>query len=171
MNHLVIGNSYWRSGRWDTDQGEMPVNIANTINTNLIDQLTALKPFKVNLTDDAKKGSRTMAEGREGLARLVSKIAMANIDSLARENDPVELEDKLAYDAKLEELRQTAMTILETVQEVQLANGIDIMKMVDAFSNNLQTSRSRNGSLDAAMGEVDEWNKRFVSQGNTTPNP
>lgn len=149
----------------------MPVNIADDVNKNLVDQLTALKPFKVNLTDDAKRGGRTMAEGREGLARLVSKIATANIDSLARENDPKELEDKLAYDSKLEELRQSAMSILETVQEVQLANGIDIMKLVDAFSNNLQTSRSRNGSLDAAMGEVDDWNKRFGNQGNTAPKP
>ena len=150
----------------------MPVITADAINTNLINQVTALKPFKVNLTDDVKRGSRTMAEGREGLARLVSKIATANIDSLARENDPVELEDKLTYDAKLEELRQSAMSILETVQEVPLANGIAIMKLGDAFSNNLQTSRNRNGSLDAAMGEVDEWNKRFgSSQGNTTPHP
>lgn len=149
----------------------MPANTADDVNKKLVEQLTALKPFKVNLTDEGKKGSRTMAEGREGLARLVSKIASANIESLARENDPKELEDKLAYDAKMEELRQSAMSILETVQEVQLANGIDIMKLVDAFSNNLQTSRSRNGSLDAAMGEVDDWNKRFGNQGNTAPNP
>lgn len=110
----------------------MPVNIADEVNKKLVEQLLALKPYKINLTNEGKKGSRTMAEGREGLARLVSKIASANIESLARENDPKELEDKLAYDAKMEELRQSAMSILETVQEVQLANGIDIMKLVDA---------------------------------------
>lgn len=139
----------------------MPVKTADDINKNLKDQLIVLKPYKINLTDDAKRGSRTMAEGREGLARLVSQIATANIDSLARENDPAELADKLDYDARLETLRQSALAILETIQETQLANGIDIMKLVDAFTDNLQTSRSRNGSLDSAMGEVDEWNKRF----------
>lgn len=149
----------------------MPANTADDVNKKLVEQLTALKPFKVNLTDEGKKGSRTMAEGREGLARLVSKIASANIDSLARENDPKELEDKLNYDAKLEEIRQSAMSVLEFVQETQLANGIDIMSLVDAFSDNLQTSRKNNGSLDAAMGEVDEWNKRFGNQGNTAPKP
>jgi hypothetical protein len=147
----------------------MPANIAEEVNAKLLEQLTVIKPYKVNLTDDAKRGSRTMAEGREGYARLISKIATANIDSLARENDPQELEDKLAYDARLETLRQSAMNFLEFVQETQLANGIDIMKLVDAFANNLQTSRNRNGSLDAAMGEADEWNKRFGNQGNTTP--
>jgi hypothetical protein len=147
----------------------MPAKTADEVNAKLVEQLAVLKPFKVNLTDDAKRGSRTMAEGREGYARLISKIATANIDSLARENDPQELEDKLAYDARMETIRQTAMSVLEIVQETQLANGIDIMKLVDAFANNLQTSRSRNGSLDAAMGEADEWNKRFGNQGNTTP--
>ena len=147
----------------------MPAKTADEVNTKLVEQLAVLKPFKVNLSDDAKRGSRTMAEGREGYARLISKIATANIDSLARENDPQELEDKLAYDAQLETIRQNAMSVLEIVQETQLANGIDIMKLVDAFANNLQTSRSRNGSLDAAMGEADEWNKRFGNQGNTTP--
>ena len=62
----------------------MPANTADDVNKKLVEQLTALKPFKVNLTDEGKKGSRTMAEGREGLARLVSKIASANIESLAR---------------------------------------------------------------------------------------
>lgn len=139
----------------------MPVNLADDINSKLKDQITALKPFKINLTDDFKNGSRTMAEGREGLARTVSKIASANVDSLARENDPKELEERLAYDAKLEDVRQSGLIIIEFIEETQLANGIDIMKLVDAFSANLQTSRSRNGSLDAAMKPLDEYNKRF----------
>lgn len=143
----------------------MPVNIADDINSKLKDQITALKPFKINLTDDFKNGSRTMAEGREGLARLVSKIALANVDSLARENDPKELEERLTYDARLEDLRQSALGFIEMVEETQLANGIDIMKLVDAFTANLQTSRSRNGSLDNAMKDVDEYNKRFAPKG------
>lgn len=142
----------------------MPAATADGVSKILTEQLAVIKPFKINLTDEVKRGSRTMAEGREGYARLISKIAMANIDSLARENDPADLEARLVYDGQLETLRQTALSILEVVQETQLANGMDIMKMVDAFANNLQTSRGRNGSLDASMGEVDEWNKRFASQ-------
>lgn len=147
----------------------MPAKAADEIAAAITQQVAAIKPFSVNLTDDAKKGSRTMAEGREGYARQVSKIATANIDSLARENDPKVLEDKLIYDSQLETIRQLLLTSLEMVQETQLANGIDIMKMVDAFVDNLQTSRSRNGSLDAAMKDVDEYNKRFSNPGNTTP--
>jgi hypothetical protein len=155
----------------------MPVATADDVISNLKDQITVLKPFKINLTDEVKRGSRTMGEGREGLARLVSNIASNNIDSLARENDPQELEDRLAYDAQLEKIRQMALGLLEITQETQLANSIDIMKMVDAFIANLQTSRSRNGSLDASMSEVDEYYKRYrntastVNTGDTPPQP
>jgi len=143
----------------------IPARDAGTITQAIKDQIAILKPFKINLTDEAKKGSRTMAEGREGYARLVSKIATNNIDSLARENDPKELEDRLTYDASLEDIRQSALNLAEMVAETQLANGIDIMKLVDTFVNNLQTSRARNGSLDNVMGEVDEYNKRFAPKG------
>lgn len=140
----------------------MPAKTADDVISNLKDQIAVIKPFKVNLTDDAKRGSRTMGEGREGLARLVSNIATNNIDSLARENDPKELEDRLTYDAQIEKIRQQALSLLEITEETQLANGIDIMKLVDAFVANLQTSRSRNGSLDNSMREVDEYYKRFA---------
>ena len=145
---------------------KLPVTSADAIKTNLQTQIIALDPFKINLSDGEKIGGRTMAEGREGLARLISKIASANINSLAREHNPQDLEDRLAYDAKLEELRQLAIKLNEIVTKTQLANSVDIMTYVDAYAENLQTSRRDNGSLDLAMREVDEWNKRFA---HTTP--
>ena len=148
---------------------KLPVASADAIKNNLQTQITALEPFKINLSDGEKIGGRTMAEGREGLARLISKVASANINSLAREHNPQDLEDRLAYDAKLEELRQLAIKLNEIVTETQLANSVDIMTYVDAYAENLQTSRRDNGSLDLAMREVDEWNKRFVNKNDNTP--
>ena len=148
---------------------KLPVASADAIKNNLQTQITALEPFKINLSDGEKIGGRTMAEGREGLARLISKVASANINSLAREHNPQDLEDRLAYDAKLEELRQLAIKLNEIVTETQLANSVDIMTYVDAYAENLQTSRRDNGSLDLAMREVDEWNKRFVNKNDSTP--
>ena len=141
---------------------KLPTATADAIKASMQAQIATMQPFKINLNDGEKIGGRTMAEGREGLARLVSKIASANIESLAREQNPQDLEDRLAYDAKMEELRILAMKFLENVAETQLANAVDIMTYVDAYSENLQTSRKNNGSLDLAMREVDEWNKRFA---------
>ncbi len=146
---------------------KLPTATADAIKTAMQTQITTMAPFKINLNDGEKIGGRTMAEGREGLARLVSKIASAHIESLAREHNPQDLEDRLAYDAKMEELRILGMKFLETISETQLANSVDIMTYVDAYSENLQTSRKNNGSLDLAMREVDEWNKRFAHKNDT----
>jgi len=150
---------------------KLPVTSADAIKTNLQTQITTLEPFKINLNDGEKIGGRTMAEGREGLARLISKIASANINSLAREHNPQDLEDRLAYDAKMEELRQLVLKLNEIITETQLANSVDIMSLVDAYAENLQTSRHDNGSLDTAMREVDEWNKRFSHSTSTNTPP
>ena len=148
---------------------KLPTATADAIKTAMQAQIATLQPFKINLNDGEKIGGRTMAEGREGLARLVSKIASANIESLARELNPQDLDDRLAYDAKMEELRILALKFLENIAETQLANAVDIMTYVDAYSENLQTSRKNNGSLDLAMREVDEWNKRFAHKNDTPP--
>ena len=147
---------------------KLPTATADAVKAAMQTQITAIVPFKINLSDGEKIGGRTMAEGREGLARLISKIASANIDSLAREHNPVDLEDRLAYDAKMEDLRQLGMKFLETITETQLANSVDIMTLVDAYNDNLQSSRRNNGSLDLAMREVDEWNKRFAHKTDDT---
>jgi hypothetical protein len=131
---------------------------------NLNECRELLKPTTAGFSDMNKNGVRNMAEGREGLARMISQIASTHINSLARENDPAVLENRLAYDADLERIRQGSMALLEMVSETQLANGIDIMQMVDTFTDNLQTSRKRSEALDLAMREVDEYNKRFASR-------
>lgn len=143
-----------------------PSATIDTIKTAISAQITAFAPFKVGLNDDEKIGVRSMAADREGYARMISQIATANINSLARELNPADLVAKLAYDAKLEELRQVGMIFLETVEETQLANSSDAMKLVDAFAKNLQASRQNNSSLDNAMREVDDWNKRFGARPN-----
>lgn len=143
-----------------------PTTTLDAAKTAIAAQIAALNPFKVGLNDDEKSGARTMSTGREGYVRMISQIATANINSLAREHNPADLATKLVYDGSLEGLRQLAMTYLEMVTETQLANSVDTMKLADAYNNNLQASRLNNSTLDAAMAEVDEWNKRFGSRPN-----
>lgn len=122
------------------------------------------KSISVGLSDSEKTGVRSMAEGREGLARLVNKIALAHINSLAREDDPKDLDGRLLYDSQLEDIRQQIMALYEVVEETQLANSRDIMTLVDKFTGSLQSSRKGNASLDMSMREVDEYNKRFANK-------
>ena len=46
---------------------------------------------------------------------------------------------------------------------------MDAMLLVDRYVKNLQISRSNDGSLDMALKEVDDWNKRFGGNDTATP--
>jgi hypothetical protein len=126
--------------------------------------LTPLIPFKINLTDEQKKGTRSMAEGREGYARLISRIANQFPNSLSRADVPTELSGLLDYYNNLEANRMALLQAMETIEEIQLAGATDIMTLVDRYASNLQVSRGNEGSLDLAMGEVDQWNKRYANK-------
>ena len=117
-----------------------------------------------------------MAEGREGYARLVSRIATQFPNSLSRVDVPADLSNLLDYYQNLEAVRLAYIQGIETIEETQLGAATDIMTLVDRYAQNLQISRANEGALDGAMKEVDEWNKRFganktnVQQDSSTEN-
>lgn len=131
--------------------------------------LTPLAPFKINLTDAEKRGTRSMAEGREGYARLVGRIATQYPNSLSRADTPTELTALLDYYQNLEGNRLALLQALETIQEVQLGAATDIMTLVDRYVASLQISRSNEASLDLAMADVDDWNSRYANKPSQTP--
>lgn len=139
------------------------------VEQSLDTSISRVKPHFDNLTNAQKTGIRTMSTNREGLARLVDGIANANIDSIARNLNPADLTAKLAYKDSLVRTVQKLNTLVEMITEINIANGVDIMKLVDTISDNLQTSRENNGALDLAMAPVDEWNKRFAHTEDTPP--
>ena len=131
--------------------------------------LSPFDPFKINLTNEEKIGMRSMAEGREGYARLISRIATQFPDSLSRADTPEELTVLLDYYQSLEANRMALVQSLETIQEIQLGASSDIMTRVDRYAQNLQISRANEGSLDIAMEEVDNWNSKFANKPSTPP--
>jgi hypothetical protein len=150
----------------------IPANTVNTAFTTAINAAAVpLAPFKINLTDAEKIGMRTMAEGREGYARLVSRIATQFPNGLSRADNPSELTTLLAYYADLEANRLAVLQVLETIQEIQQGAAADIMTLVDRYNSNLQISRTNEGSLDLAMKEVDDYNSRFSNNNNNVPPP
>lgn len=145
--------------------------VLTAFTTAVTTALTPLNPFKINLTNDQKIGTRSMAEGREGYARLISRIANQFPNSLSRVDVPSELSNILDYYNNLEANRMALLQAMETIEEIQLGAATDVMTLVDRYTTNLQVSRSNEGSLDLAMSEVDEWNKRYVNKKETTTPP
>lgn len=140
-----------------------PNTVIDAILEGIKTQIEAFKPFFVNFSSE-DSGARTMAEGREGYARLINRIANQHVDSLSRSDDPTLLDQRLGYDDSLEKLRQGLMQIAEMVSNTQTCNGVDIMQFVDRYNAVLQANRTSNAALDEAMKEVDEWNKRFANK-------
>ncbi|KAA5535122.1 hypothetical protein F0919_11065 [Taibaiella lutea] len=131
------------------------------ITTYVNDFNKALEPDAVIVEDEAKEGIRTMAEGREGLVRLVSKIAVQHDDSLGKKDNASQLVELLEYDSSLETMRQAIKALMEYITDTQWGNSADIMVVADRFKRTLQEQRNNSAALDSAMKEVDEWNKRY----------
>lgn len=146
-------------------------SVTDTYTTTITTALNPLNSFKVNLTDEEKPGMRTMAEGREGYARLISRIANQFPNALSRSDNPTELSGLLDYYNNLEGGRLAILQNLETVEEIQLGASSDIMTLTDRYKSNLQISRENDSALDLAMREVDNWNSRFVGNKNKTETP
>ena len=147
------------------------INDTFTANVNLA--LAPMEPYILNLTDEEKVRMRTMAEGREGYARLISRIAIQFPNSLSRADDPSELTRILDYNQRLKANKLALLKALESIQEMQMGAATDIMTLVDRYTSNLQLSRTNEGSLDLAMADVDAWNQRFTNRpvNPTPPNP
>ena len=132
----------------------------------------SFNPFKINLTDDVKTGLRTFAEGREGYVRNVSRVATQFPNALSRSDVPSDLSNLIDYYSNLEAVRLALTQALETIQETSLGVSADSMELVDRYVKSLNIARSNDAALDAAMKEIDDYNKRFGpgnSNNNTTP--
>lgn len=152
-----------------------PKTVTDTFVTAVNTAIVPLAPFKINLSDTEKQ-ARSMAEGREGYARLVSRIANQFPNALSRVDVPSELVNVLTYYDQIEGCKFSLFQALEIIQEIGLGISIDGMVLVDRYVANLQIARKNDASLDLAMREVDEYNSRFgVKKGektkeNTEPN-
>lgn len=136
--------------------------------TDLEQRINTIKPFTASLNDSQRLGLRTMAEGREGLARTISRIAITHFENLPRNENPEEMEAALAYYDKLSTLQQRVLFYSEMIDDTLTGLGADIMAMADRYVGYLQTARNGNNNLDMALSQVDDYNKRF---GNRSSKP
>jgi hypothetical protein len=134
------------------------------------DATATFEDFKVNISADEKVGKRSMAEGREGYVRMVSKIANQHPDGLSRADNPTDMVAILDYYDSVSAVRMALLKSLETIDDTVFAAALDIMNMADRYVQNLQISRKTDGTLDYAMREVDDFNKRFGPD-KTKPTP
>ena len=147
-----------------------PVDWATMIG-NLRTAETAIGSFSVSLTDQERLGVRSVAEGREGYVREVYRVSNEFQNSLPRSFDISRFEQKLQLFDQWRTLLIIAEKIAEMADDTALQLGIELMEDVDLCYPILQTVRKTDANLDRAMQALDEYNKRFGSNGNTPITP
>ena len=133
--------------------------------------IEGFKPYSEVVMPEDKSKYRTMAEGREGLVRLVGNIALQHAQSLSRSDDPTQLQTRLEYNDVLEQFRQSLKQITEYVEGTQHINTADIMYLADRYMGALDLERNSNAAVNEAMKQVDDWHSRYGKRPNLTTSP
>lgn len=147
-----------------------PVDWATMI-SNLRAAETSLATFTVSLTDTERRSVRSVAEGREGYVREVYRVANEFQNSLPRSFDVVHFAQKLTLFDQWKGLLVVLEKLAEMADDTVLQLGAELMEDVDIVYPVLQTMRKTDPNLDRAMQALDDYNKRFGSNGNTSPTP
>lgn len=147
-----------------------PVDWATMV-SNLRAAETSLATFTVSLTESERRSGRSVAEGREGYVREVYRVGNEFPNSLPRSFDITRFEQKLQLFDQWKSLLVTLEKLAEMADDTVLQLGIELMEDVDIVYPVLQTMRKTDPNLDRAMQALDDYNKRFGSNGNTSPTP
>lgn len=139
------------------------------INQSLDESKTFLEPYRVSLMNQEKVGLRTLGDGREGYANMVSRAANEHGKHLPKTDEPAELVNAIAYYNNLANLKVKILHLLEIVDDTNLALGADIMRLADSYAGHLQLARKDNSHLDEALAEIDEYNQRFGARAEEVP--
>lgn len=134
---------------------------------NLIDE------GMISMSDEDRKSSRSISEGREGIVDETLRVAMEFEEVLPRNLDlkiPLQL---LGIFKELKRFSIFVEKLAEKVDDTVLGTGIELMHYSDIIQNNLQVARKFNTNLDRALQGIDNYNSRFgkrTESTNTTEN-
>jgi hypothetical protein len=123
--------------------------------------IQAFMPDAVMIPTEKKRGIRVVGPNREGIVRLVAKIATQHEDCLGRKDAASHLNMGLEYDGALKSLRQAAIELMEIIDKTIWGNSADNMAMSDRFRQSLESQRGNNTTLDNSMKEIDDWYQRY----------
>ncbi|MBL7733246.1 MAG: hypothetical protein JNM88_18915, partial [Chitinophagaceae bacterium] len=105
----------------------------------------------VSLSDKERVGLRTMGNGRQGIVRSMSGIALSFEECLPRTENATDLHQMLDYHISLNDLFIKVGKLYEMLRDTVSATGVDAIKTFDRYNNYFQTARNNNSALDLAL--------------------
>ncbi|MGB1205199.1 MAG: hypothetical protein ACPG5B_06105 [Chitinophagales bacterium] len=129
-----------------------------------------LSKFAVHLTDEDRKGIRTVAAGREGYVRDTYRVAKQFENYIPRNINIDELGELLRLFDLWREMQVLCEKISEQVDDTAIAIGHELMQRIDIIYNVLQLSGRLNANLDRALSRLQDYNKRFANKTESSEN-
>lgn len=120
-----------------------------------------LTPNAVSLSNQTRKNLRVIGTSRLGLVEIVNGLSIQYNDKLAKNDQALDLNQRLAYLRLMLEYKMAIGRLYELVDDTTKALSNDVMAFVDKFSNTLRNARRFDGDLDENMKELDNYNARF----------
>ena len=134
---------------------------------DLLKQLKVLlDKVAINLTDDERRGIRSVSARREGYVLQILRLCQQYAHVLPRNFDENKFSELVKQVDTWKRVQIATREANEISTDLLLAMGAFTMRYVDTAYAALQTGRKNNANLDDAMIDIDNYNNRFGRSSN-----
>lgn len=140
-------------------------SIKDVLNNTLLQ----VKKFKISLSKKERGEGRKMGARRLAYAQAALRHGKQQINEMPRSFDPSIFENVMQYYQNLAEIRVIVAQLSEFLSDSDMAARIDAMTHTKTVHDAIKSSNNSNPALDAALDELDEFNKRAQQEDTETP--
>lgn len=119
---------------------------------------------KVSLSMEERQKSRKMGPRRMSYAYSSEHKGGQYEQVMPRQFNPYQMTRTLAYHMEMARLKSYLQELTEIVDDNMVAAGIDAMTYTKVIHDALRTANRLDPSLDSALQELDEFNKRAQAE-------
>lgn len=139
------------------------------IKNDLVAILASVKKIKISLSKEERSRGRKMGARRLAYAQSALRHSKQQIDEMPRSFDPAIFEQIMQYYQDLASIRIIVAQLSEFLSDTDMAVRIDAMTHTKTVHDAIRSSNISNPALDAALDELDEFNKRAQQEDTETP--
>ena len=140
-------------------------SIKDVLNNTLLQ----VKKFKISLSKKERGEGRKMGPRRLAYSQSAVRHGKQQIDEMPRSFEPANFEKLMQYYQDLAGIRVIVSQLSEFLNDTDMAIRIDAMTHTKTVHDAIKSSNNSNPALDAALDELDEFNKRAQQEDTETP--
>lgn len=147
----------------DLNQIPTPQQIAQW-QSDLLNLKYTLQSIKVSLSMEERRQRRKMGSRRLAYASAAERRCVQHEQVMPRQFNAYQFTQILAFHNDLNRLLSHLEEIHEMIDDTLMAAGIDAMTCTKVVHDSLRTANIMDPSLDSALQELDEFNRRAQAE-------